>query len=78
MIESTDYRVILLDMPLSVRSVETEDENGYSIIYINARHSYETQKKACDHELEHIIHDDLRSKSDADLIEYLRHETGRR
>jgi len=35
------------------------DEEGYASIYINARHSFEKQKRNLQHELRHLQRDDV-------------------
>ena len=38
-----------------------EDENGDYNVYVNARYGYNGQRRAFDHEMDHIEHDDLRN-----------------
>lgn len=46
------YRVI--DLPSRVNAVTVVDENGDFNIYVNAKLSYEDQKRAYRHEYRHI------------------------
>lgn len=51
--------VRLIDLPYSVGAMVALDENGYASIYINARQSYEKQKKCLRHELRHLQYNDM-------------------
>ena len=48
-----------INLPCSVRGLTVMDNEGFYNIYINARLSFEHQKKALMHELEHIIRNDF-------------------
>lgn len=56
-----DCTVRIIDLPVTVRGLVSEDETGWPNVYINARLSREMQREALRHELDHIEHDDLRS-----------------
>ncbi len=66
MVEGRDYCVRYTSLPISVHGVTARDETGFYNIYINVDQSYENQKKAILHELEHIERGDF-DKSDQPL-----------
>jgi hypothetical protein len=45
------------------------DEEGYASIFLNARHSYEHQRKSLRHALRHLSEDDFHNDSDIQTIE---------
>ena len=69
MIEPDDYIVRLIDLPPAVGGFITETPDGFTNIYINARHGHNGQRRAFDHELDHAMRDDLHSEEDVDVIE---------
>ena len=69
MIDRDDYAVRLLDMPEGVGGFIKESPDGFTNIYINARHSREGQRRAYGHELRHAEHDDLHSTEPLEVIE---------
>ena len=54
-----EERVILLDLPTSVRGFVFLDENGDPAIVLNARLTREQNRRTYDHEKAHIDNDDL-------------------
>ena len=63
-----------LDMPTSVKSNVTHNEDGSYSIFINARLSQNQQANAYMHELEHILKDDFNRRHEtADRLEYYAH-----
>lgn len=54
-----DYCVRLIDLDPTVRGVTAMDNDSFASVYINSRHSYDRQRKAFIHEIEHILHDDF-------------------
>lgn len=54
-----DVFVRLLDMPVSVNGMTLMDPDTNYNIYINSRLSADEQRKALEHELEHIRRDDF-------------------
>ena len=70
LIDERDIRVrYLVDLPYSIKGfVVREDEGSYDI-YLNPNHSYETQKKTLDHELEHIKFDDFSKHRNVNYLE---------
>lgn len=69
MIDRDEYAVRLLDLPTSVGGFIRESPDGFTNIYINARHGQGRQRKSFDHELRHAEHDDLHSTEPLDVIE---------
>ncbi len=49
-----EIRTILQDMPTSVYGFCFHDDDGTPFVVLNARQSLERQRKAYQHELEHI------------------------
>ena len=54
-----EERVILLDLPTSVRGFVFLDENGEPAIVLNARLTREQNRRTYDHEKSHIDRDEL-------------------
>lgn len=54
-----DYNVILLQMPGDILAAVRTDADGYPTIYINDALSEPARRQALNHELSHIVHDDL-------------------
>lgn len=54
-----DNRVILEDLPTSVRGFVFEDNNGDPVIVLNSRLTFEQNRKTYDHERRHITRGEL-------------------
>lgn len=54
--------VRLVDLPYSIGAVVALDEEGYASIYLNARASYDKQKRDLQHELKHLQMDDINNE----------------
>lgn len=63
----SETRVILMDLPPSVRGFTCLGEDYSPVIILNARLSLEQQRKTYRHELRHIVRGDL---YDDDYREY--------
>ena len=64
-----------LNMPTSVKSNVTHNEDGSYSIFINARLSQNQQANAYMHELEHILKDDFNRRHETvDRLEYYTHK----
>lgn len=50
-----DFCVRLLNMDTCISGVTAMDDDGFANIYLNARQTWERQKKAFSHELQHMI-----------------------
>lgn len=57
------------DLPCTVRGMVIMDENSDYNVYINARLSYDEQKKALKHEMTHIENGDYDSNSSIERVE---------
>lgn len=63
-----------LNMPTSVKSNVTHNEDGSYSIFINARLSQNQQVNAYMHEIEHILKDDFNRRHETvDRLEYYAH-----
>lgn len=69
----TDVRTVLQDLPVAIRGFVVTDENGDSTIVLNSRHNRETNIEAYQHELAHILGNDLYRPELADEIEAWSH-----
>ena len=54
-----DYIVRYISLPCTVKGVTVMDKDGFYNIYINSQLSFEEQKKAIRHELQHIDREDF-------------------
>ena len=64
-----DCTVRLIDLPISVGGRISEGPDGHIDIYINARLSRDGQRRAWDHELDHLENDDLHNGLDIRAVE---------
>ena len=69
----TDVRTVLQDLPVAVRGFVVTDENGDPTIVLNSRHNRETNIETYQHELAHILGNDLYRPESADEIEAWSH-----
>lgn len=65
--------VQFIDMPCKIHGAVRENEDGSVTILLNSRDSRERNLKAYQHELKHILRDDLHSEEDIQLIEARAH-----
>ena len=71
-----NIKVFIIDLPHRIHGAtcyQCESDGDLYIILINARLSYEMQKKALSHEMAHINNHDYDSMYTVDLLESLRH-----
>lgn len=61
--------VRLVDLPHGVNGLLVYDENGEPNIYINARASYDMQRKAYLHEMRHLSRDDAHNSQSIQKVE---------
>jgi len=66
---AAEYTVRYIDLPYGVNGLLVYDENGEPNIYINARASYDMQRKAIRHELRHIRRGDVDSRRSIRRVE---------
>lgn len=64
-----EYIIRVMDMPDCLNGMVKYDENDFANIYINAHLSPEGRRKAADHELTHVINDDIHNRDDIRTIE---------
>ena len=69
----TDVRTVLQDLPVAVTGFVVADENGDPTIVLNSRHNRETNIETYQHELAHILGNDLYRPESADDIEVRAH-----
>ncbi len=62
-----------LDMPYKVHGMLRENEDGSFTILLNSRDSRERNLKAYQHEIKHLMRDDLYSEEDIQIIESRAH-----
>jgi len=62
-VQRMDERVILMDLPTSVRGFVFLDENGEPVIVLNARLSFEQNRKTFRHEKKHIQNNELHDQT---------------
>ena len=54
-----EYCIRYIDLPLNVKGMTVEDDNGFFNVYINQNLSVEQQEDAIRHELTHINRGDF-------------------
>ena len=59
--------VHLIDLPVKVKETVSENEDGSYSIFLNSRHTYETQMKSYMHALEHIKENDFSGDNVQDI-----------
>ena len=69
----TDVRTVLQDLPVAVKGFVVTDENGDPTIVLNARHNRKTNIETYQHELAHILGNDIYRPESADEIEAWSH-----
>ena len=73
LIEGADYFVRLVDFPVGAGcdgAITPNDDGTYSI-YLDARTTFERQKKAFKHELDHANNNDFYNDKDIEAVENL-------
>lgn len=70
---TNNCRVVLQDLPTTVRGFCIESPDGFYTIVLNARLNREQNVKSYEHELEHIRRDDFHADEDIDQIELRAH-----
>lgn len=66
-------RTVLYDLPLGVREMVCESDDGSTVVLLNARYNRETNKASYFHALLHVENRDLDKKLDVDKVEMERH-----
>lgn len=68
-----EYRVVLIDLPTTVRGYVLRTFDGFCTIVLNSRLNIWQNKKSFKHEIDHILNGDFDSALTADEIEARRH-----
>lgn len=66
-------RAILYDLPLGVREMVCESDDGSTVVLLNARYNRETNQASYLHALAHVENGDLDNELDVGEIENKRH-----
>jgi hypothetical protein len=64
-----EYIIRVMDMPECLNGMVKYDENNLANVYINAKLNAEARQKAADHELTHVINDDIHNSDPIEVIE---------
>lgn len=64
-----EYIIRVMDMPECLNGMVKYDENDFANIYVNAKLNAEARQKAADHELTHVINDDIHNDDPIEVIE---------
>lgn len=63
-----EYCIRYISLPYRIKGITVLDEMGFYNIYINSNLSYDQQKKALLHELQHIARKDF-DRTDSSIFE---------
>ena len=66
-------RAVLYDLPLGIREMGCESDDGYTVVLLNARYNWETNQASYLHALAHVENGDLDHELDVGEIENKRH-----
>lgn len=64
-----EYIIRVMDMPECLNGMVKYDESDFANIYVNAKLNAEARQKAADHELTHVINDDIHNDDPIEVIE---------
>lgn len=64
-----EYIIRVMDMPECLNGMVKYDENDFATVYVNAKLNAEARQKAADHELTHVINDDIHNSDPIEVIE---------
>jgi hypothetical protein len=64
-----EYIIRVMDMPECLNGMVKYDENDFASIYVNAKLNAEARQKAADHELTHVINNDIHNDDPIEVIE---------
>ena len=64
-----EVTVRVMDMPVSTPGFVTYDEDDHACVYLNARYTREKNRRTADHELTHVINDDIHNADPIRAIE---------
>lgn len=55
--------VRMIDLPPGIGGAVMVDDDGFANIYINARHGHNAQLRSLEHEIKHVLSDDIHNDS---------------
>lgn len=64
-----EYTVRIVDMPVASPGFVLFDDDDHANVYLNARYNRETNENTADHELIHILNDDIHNSDDIRTVE---------
>lgn len=64
-----EYLIRVMDLPDGSRGFVLYDDDDFANVYVNARLNDVARKKAADHEMEHVINDDIHNDDDIRAVE---------
>lgn len=64
-----EYIIRVMDMPECLNGMVKYDEDDFANIYVNAKLNTRARQRAADHELTHIINDDIHNADDIRTVE---------
>ena len=64
-----EYIVRIVDMPEFMNGMVKYDGDDFANIYVNAHLNEESRRKAADHELTHVVNDDLHNDDPIEVVE---------
>lgn len=67
-------RAVLYDLPLGVREMVCESEDGSTVVLLNSRYNRETNQASYLHALAHVENGDLDKELDVGQVETCRHK----
>ena len=67
-------RVVLYDLPLGVREMVCESDDGSTVVLLNSRYNRETNQASYLHALAHVENGDLDKELDVGQVETCRHK----
>ena len=68
-----EYRVVMLDLPTTVRGYVLRSLDGFNTVVLNSRLNIWQNRQTCRHEIDHIINGDFDAPEPADVLEEKRH-----
>lgn len=67
-------RAVLYDLPLGVREMVCESDDGSTVVLLNSRYNRETNQASYLHALSHVRNGDLDKELDVGQVETCRHK----
>lgn len=64
-----EYTIRVMDMPLTSPGFVMYDDDDHANVYLNARYNRETNEGTADHELTHVVNDDIHNDAPIEVIE---------